>query len=420
MKADKTTVFAGLGGPSDGTDVPEWYREKTDLTGAECEAAPTLKETIHSLAKAKAVTPGYWDPEAEEFVKTPDKTAVVNPGWLGDGLDESEAGHALWAFAGSTYEPVNPMDMYGPFLAMARKHGLGDVYGHVEEYKLGGEVHIDLVLPSYTVDVDGTEYVLVFTTGYSHDLNRGLYVQFSAYNTETGAEWRQITDKRTCRHSKTATDKVATWWEDGIERAETATHNLATVVDEAMRYVIPLEGMPYTLTGFYEGLGIPARHEKSLADLAAGNVKAANTGGAEPDEATALALYEGLAEALTEEFEGKTDGTAATRHNRSANRLLFSPPSAEAKAIQYWQTELADQDTLDMDDREHKRALGERFGDTQAAIEHYEDTKETLKRLLNKSREDVEEPESETESEDEDAESTDEDGGDVEPGRAGA
>lgn len=401
MKAQQVIPFAGLGGPNGDTNVPEWYSEKLDLTRS--EDVDGFEDVIKAMEKAKAVTPAYKDPETGEYVDVPNKTAVANPAWFGEGREETERGHALWTFAGSTYEPVNPMEMYGPLLAKLRQKDLTGVYGRVEVYKFGGEVHMDLILPDYTVDVDGTEYVLALTSGYSHDLNRGLYAQFMAYNTETGGEWRQLTDKRTCRHSKKATGKVATWWEDGLDRAETATHRLATVVDEAMHYMVPFEGMPYNVAGFFEGLGIPAWGEKSLADLAANRVKAANTGGAEPAEATALALYEGLADTLTTDFGGMTASTAATSHNKAANNLLFSPPSAEAKVISYWQTELAEQESLTEDEETQRAALGERFGDTQAAIEHYESTKASLKRILNESREDAV-PAEEAEETDEEAE----------------
>lgn len=410
MKASDPIPFAGLGSPNGDTTIPEWYRDKLDLT--EGEDVADLTGLLHRMEKATSVTPAYKDPETGEYVDVEDKTAVVNPEWLGDGLDETDRGHALWAFAGSTYEPVNPMDMYGPLIAKLREKGITEVYGRAEVYKFGGEVHMDVALPDYTVDVDGTEYVLAFTTGYSHDLNRGLYVQFMAYNTETGGEWRMLTDKRACRHSKTATDKVAKWWETGIERAETAANRLSYVVDEAITYTVPFDGMPYTVAGFYEGLGVPASGDKSLADLAAEKVKA-ETGGAESAEATALALYEGLADTLTEHFGGKTAGTAATNHNKAANNILFSPPSAEAKAIQYWSTELAEQETLGEEDKRHKKALGERFGDTQAAIEHYEDTKDQLKRILTQSRPEAGEMAGE-DAEDPDEEEAETDGGEPE------
>lgn len=398
MQAQSHIPFGGLGGPDGRDDIPEWYRERLDLNK---DAEPDgLEDVIKAQEKATSVTPAYKDPESGEYVEVPDKTAVVNPAWLGDGLDETDRGHALWAFAGSRYEPVNPIDMYGPLLAMLRKRDVRDVYGRARVYKMGGEAHIDLVLPEHTFEVDGAEHVLALTTGYSHDLNRGLYVQVMAYNTETGSEWRQLTDKNTCRHSKKATKKVAKWWETALDNAETATHQLAQVVDEAMHYTVPFDGMPYNLAGFYEGLGIPAHGDKSLANLAAERVKSANTGGAEPDEATALAVYEGLADTLTMHFGGKAGSTAATSHNRAANHILFSPPSAESKVINYWQAELADQETLTEDEEVQRSALGERYGDAQAAIEHFEDTRESLKRILNRSphEEDEEEVTEETET----------------------
>lgn len=389
MNAQRHIPFGGLGGPNGSESLPEWYRERLDLT--EGEDPDGFETVINTMEKATDVTPAYKDPETGEFVEVPDKTAVVNPAWLGDGLEETDRGHALWAFAGSRYEPVNPMDMYGPLLAMLRQRDLTDVYGRGRVYKMGGEAHFDLVLPEHTFEVDGAEHVLALSTGYSHDLNRGLYVQVMAYNTETGAEWRQLTNKNTCRHSKKAPKRVAKWWSNALDNAGTATHHLATVVDEAMHYAVPFDGMPYNVTGFYEGLGIPSHGDKSLANLASERLKRTNTGGAEPAEATALALYEALADTLTMHFGGKTGSTAATSHNKAANNILFSPPSAEAKVISYWQTELAEQETLTGIEEDQRAALGERFGDAQAAIEHYEDTKQSLKRILNRSPAEAEE-----------------------------
>lgn len=377
MAKGDQTPFAGLVA-GDGTDMPEWYSERHGVTVA--EDPPDLRTVVEGLESVTDVTAGYKDPETDEWIEVPRRRAVVNPEWLGDGLEEANRGDALWQFASDQYTPVTPEDMWGPLVSVARRMDLS-VYGVVTEHRHGGEVHADLVLPDFRFEVGEDTYVLTYESGFSHYGDQSLYYSVGAVNERTGSMYRGMTDKETCPHRGSATDKVAAWWEDGLNRAEEATSTLGSVMREAMRYTVPLkgEGMPYNLGGFFEALKWP----DALAEAAAAHVKETNTGGAEPEEATALALYEGMAAAMTNEYEGKTGGYHLKRLNRKANKVLFSPPSAEAQVINYWQTQLAEQETLDMEERQQRTALGERYGDTQAAVEHYQDTKEQLKEILN-------------------------------------
>ena len=399
MVSSKQTPFAGLVA-GDGTDMPEWYSDKIGLSTGAVRELPALRGVVGrednegDLAGVTGVQAGYKDPESGEWVPVGDKQAVVNPEWLGEGLEETNRGHALWQFASDRYTPVPPEAMYGPLIDVARRMDLS-VFGFIEEYRHGGEVHVDLLLPDFRFDVGKDTYILNYTSGYSHFGDQSLYYEVGAVNERTGAEYRSLTDKESCPHRGDARDKVSAWWETAFNNAESATSTLGSVMREAMRYVVPLKGdpedpestpMPYNLTGFFEGLGWP----ESLAEAAASHVKDANDLPGEPEEATALALYEGMAAALTEDFGGKTGGYQIRRHNRKANKVLFSPPSAEATVINYWQTELAEQETLTMDERAAKQALGERYGDTQAAIEHYEDTKSQLKEILDEATTDAE------------------------------
>lgn len=392
MAKDHQTPFTGLVA-GDGTEMPEWYSSKLGLSTGEVRELHALREIIGrednqgDLAGVEGVTAGYKDPETGEWVEVPDKQAVINPAWKGEGLEETTRAHALWQFASDRYTPVPPEAMYGPLIDVARRMDLS-VFGVIEEYRHGGEVHVDLLLPDFRFDVGKDTYILNYTSGYSHYGDQGLYYEVGAVNERTGAEYRSLTDKESCPHRGDARDKVSAWWETAFTNAESATSTLGSVMREAMRYVVPLKGdpededataMPYNLTGWFEGLGWP----DGLAEAAAAHVKEANDLPGEPAEATALALYEGMATALTEDFGGKTGGYQIRKHNRAANKVLFSPPSAEASVIAYWQNELAEQETLDVEERAAKQALGERYGDTQAAIEHYEDTKSQLKEILN-------------------------------------
>lgn len=374
MGKGKQTPFAGLKAGSN-TAMPEWYRERHGVPVD--EDLPSLREVVDGLESVTDVVAGYKDPETDEWIEVPRRRAVVNPEWLGAGLEEVNRGDALWQFASDQYTPVPPEDMWGPLANVASRMDL-NVFGVVTEHRHGGEVHADLVLPDFRFDVGEDTYVLTYESGFSHYGDQSLYYTVGAVNERTGSMYRGMTDKETCPHRGRATDKVAAWWEDGLSNAEQATSTLGSVMREAMRYVVPFEGMPYNVVGFMEGLKWP----DALAEAAAEHVKSVNTGGAEPDEATALALYEGMAAAMTNEYQGKTGGYHLKRLNKRANKVLFSPPSAEATVINYWQTQLAEQETLDMEERQHRTALGERYGDTQAAVEHYQDTKEQLKEIL--------------------------------------
>ena len=392
MAHERKTPFAGF--TANGTDLPEWYSDKLGLSTAEGRSLPSLAEIVgvdaHGdaredggrLAGVKAVTPGYKDEESGEWVEVPDKRAVINPDWEGDGLADTQRAHALWQYASDRYTPVPPEGLLGPAIPVAVREDL-TTFGVVEEYRMGGEVHVTMVMPDFRYEVGEAEYVLTYTAGYSHFGDQSLYYEVGAINAETGVE-THLTERETCPHRGKARDKVAAWWESAFDNAESATSTLGSVMREAMDYVVPLKGgeegnpMPYSLSGFYQGLGFP----ESLADAAASHVKEANTGGAEPETATALALYEGIATALTEDINIKTGGYQIRDHNKTANKLLFSPPSAEAQVINFWQTKLAEQETLAVEERTAKKALGERYGDTQAAIEHYTETKRQLKDIL--------------------------------------
>ena len=392
MANAKTTPFAGF--TPNGTAMPEWYSDKLGLSTAETGDLPSLAGLVGvtedgeptedggMLAGVTGVTPGYKDEETGEWVEVNDKQAVINPEWEGDGLNNTSRGHALWQFASDRYTPVPPAGLLGPAVPVAVREGL-TTFGVVEEYRMGGEVHVTMVMPDFRYEVGEAEYVLTYTAGYSHFGDQSLYYEIGAINAETGVE-THLTERETCPHRGDARHKVAAWWESAWDNAEDATDSLGSVMREAMDYMVPLKGgeagnpMPYNLAGFYAGLGFP----DGLAEAAAGHVKEVNTAGAEPEEATALALYEGIATALTEDIDIKTGGYQVRDHNKRANKLLFSPPSAEAQVINYWQTQLAEQETLGLEERTAKKALGERYGDTQAAIEHYTETKRQLKDIL--------------------------------------
>lgn len=375
------TPFAGLDGrPDEGTDLPDWYQDKLDLTPDQASDAPTFQETVQSLAEATVVTPGYKDPETGEWVEVPRKSAVVNPEWLGDLSDNAMRDDALWSFRSDSYEPVNPMEMYGPLVAVARQYGATGAFGAAREYRQGGEVSIDLLFPSYTVG-DSDQYVMGIQTGYSHYGDQSLWTEVIAVDTDTGTEMRGLSERMSRVHVGDAADETAAYHDQTLDAIGNATDSLAQVMDEARRYEVPVDGLPYNVTGFYEALKLP----QYLCEEATVRL-VGEEGSRSPESVDAWSLYLSLATAITEEFDGK-DGSLLRRYNRRANDILFSPPSAESKAINYWQNELAGQETLSAEDEQAKTALAERYESAQEMVETYNDIKTTMKNLVEEATE---------------------------------
>lgn len=391
-KPQERIGFVGVSGPQSGADPSQWMNRlvQTDLHRHQ----GTLEDVVQHLQAEYDIAGRdvlYVEGEGGEIqyqVPAPDVEqegeatqtgyqALVNPAWEGHEADRPQD-TPVWHIATDQYTPVSPQDKYGPLLQTLWGNGSNtrDAFGEFRRYRNGGEIHADIWFPKITVTLAGERHIIGFNTGYDYFGGRALYCEVIAANIETGTALRGIADTKRRRHRGAAGADVAEWWEDMITRAEQATDALAKTVAEAQSYDVEFSALPITSEQYLLAQFSGTEYLAEVADeyLA---------GGSTPDQASAWALYDAMATALTNEFEGKDGSAALRKYLRRANEQLFSPPSAERTAMQ-WLEEyegLAGQQDLEGEEiqaqlREHRISLGD-------AVDQYESTKETLKRMLN-------------------------------------
>jgi len=340
------TRIGGIATDYNPTHTPSAYRANADHTAG-------LRGAIDRLQTATTIPLGYKDPETDEWVEVQGHVAVVNPDWLGDGLEDCPKNDALWSPRSDNYDPANPEDCWVPLIHAARDYGVSEVFGQVREYRVGGEMHMDVFFPELTVpfpdataadedktDDEKADLVLGVTTGTDHFGATTLYSRVIAFDPNTGTVLRNLTEKRRRKHVKPAGEdagrsaqQVAAWWVEEFERMETVTDSLFQAILDAQEYEIDFAGIPFTPTDFYDAVGVPEDYaEKAHARL----------GGDRVDDAavTAWDLHAALTATLEAEFGGKTDGYALGRHIGTANTILFEPPRMEERAIDSWRTDL--------------------------------------------------------------------------------
>lgn len=383
--------FRSIGQPSDTTDFEPWMNS---LTTADVEDTDTLQDVVQHLDasydiegrpvqyvegggdQAYAVTAP--DTDAAGEAQGTGYQALVNPAWEGaENADERPQNTPVWHIATDEYSPVSPMDKYGPGLAALRGNGTETkaVFGEARLYRNGGEMHLDMWLPGVTVTLAGDEYVIGIQTGYDYFGGTALYAEIVAARKETGTQMRGITDKRRRSHRGQASQDVADWWRVMLEQAEAATDGLRKTVAEAQEYTVDFTALPITseqyLLALFDGT-------QSYAELADERL----AGGSTPDECSAWTLYSAMAETLTEDFDGKDESAALRKYLRGANEQLFSPPAAE-RTVAGW---LEDWDELegqqDLTGEQIQAQLRDHRMGLDSAVKQYQDTKRTLKRML--------------------------------------
>lgn len=383
--------FRSIGGPSGTTDFEPWMNS---LTTADVEDAPPLQEVVQHLdaeydIEGRSVQYVEGGGEQAYAVTAPDTDtageaqgtgyqALVNPAWEGqENEDVRPQNTPVWHIATDEYSPVSPMDKYGPGLAALRANGddTEQVFGEARLYRNGGEIHLDMWLPEITVDLAGDEYIIGIQSGYDYFGGTALYATIVAAKRSTGTLMRGVTDERRRSHRGSAQQDVAAWWQVMLEQAEAATDGLRQVVAEAQAYEVDFTELPIT----------SEQYLLALFDGTASYAEAADerlAGGKTPDSCSAWALYHAMAQTLTEDFDGKDGSAALRKYLRGANEQLFSPPAAErtvAEWLENWD-DLEGQQDLEGEEiqaklRDHRLGL-------DSAVKQYENTKETLKRML--------------------------------------
>lgn len=383
--------FRSIGGPSGTTDFEPWMNS---LTTADVADAPPLQDVVQHLdaeydIEGRSVQYVEGGGEQAYAVTAPDTDtageaqgtgyqALVNPAWEGqENEDVRPQNTPVWHIATDEYSPVSPMDKYGPGLAALRANGddTEQVFGEARLYRNGGEIHLDMWLPEISVDLAGDEYIIGIQSGYDYFGGTALYATIVAAKKSTGTLMRGVTDERRRSHRGSAQQDVAAWWQVMLEQAEAATDGLRQVVAEAQAYEVDFTELPITSEQYLLALfdGTASYAEAADERLAGGNT---------PDSCSAWALYHAMAQTLTEDFDGKDGSAALRKYLRGANEQLFSPPAAErtvAEWLENWD-DLEGQQDLEGEEiqallRDHRLGL-------DSAVKQYENTKETLKRML--------------------------------------
>lgn len=383
--------FRSIGQPSGTTEFEPWMN---NVTRAEVECADTLQDVVQYLdaeydIEGRPVQYVEGGGEQAYAVTAPDTDtvgeaqgtgyqALVNPAWEGAAnADSRPTNTPVWHIATDEYSPVSPMDKYGPGLAALRGNGTETeaVFGEARLYRNGGEMHLDIWLPGVTVTLAGDEYVVGIQSGYDYYGGTALYAEIVAARKDTGTQMRGITKKRRRSHRGTAQQDVAAWWRIMLEQAEAATDGLRKTVAEAQEYTVDFEALPVTseqyLLALFDGTDSYAQAaDERLA------------GGTTPDECSAWALYHAMAETLTADFDGKDESAALRKYLRGANEQLFSPPAAE-RTVAEWLEGYDDLDgQQDLTGEEIQAQLRDHRMGLENAVQQYQDTKQTLKRML--------------------------------------
>lgn len=332
-------TFGGL--DYDEGDVPSGYRATVGATQGASQSFPTLRDVLRDMSDRfgiEARTAYYEDPE-RGFVEVPNRVVTVNPAWLGEGLADAPQNSAAWTTASDEYATLDAMDQFGPLLPMARTHELDDVFGHVRAYRNGGQVSLEVFFRGLTgddPDTDEPRYILGFEGGFDYYLGQSLRATVIAYDTETGAVMRGLSERYSTPHRGDAEDRMAEWFDDMIHRAERVGQTLYQVVAEARDYHVNLNELPLDVREFYEAVGFPS---STVAKPAAELVRNART-------PTAWELYEPVTLVLSREYDGKVGGSALRDHASRANELLYTPAKAEQAALRQAAEQFEDQETL--------------------------------------------------------------------------
>lgn len=429
---DNTTIFGGLDRNDNRSGrVPDWYRAMTDTRGVD---APNLRDALLGLELATKVPLAYVDEvdlpsdvsefvaavtqaaqsastvddvlEAVGIIESEKYRALVNPRWLGkQNRDAADKGDALWQPPTHQYVPVNPIDAYGPLLAVTRAKGHGDaqVFGEIREWNFGGEVHMDIFFDDIRTRIpNGPEFIWGVTTGYDFRGYVSHYAHLIAVDPERKVVYRRLypnAGKR--RHigslagDESATDDIASWWSDIFDHLEAATNALLSTVAAARAHTIDMA--PYTDPSvLFEGNGLAKYSAEAAGRL---HVEMpANT-------VTAFDAFTAASATIFESFDGKDDGNAAKDYTNAANRFLFSPSSAEAKALGRQKDLYDDRDSLTVDEQADRADVVERIDSLGTATTTARTFRKRLRDILEAAKEAAEDDEADDDGEQTDLES---------------
>jgi len=371
--------FAGL---HERTTMPEAWAEYLGIpTGAKrptTDDSVALTEAVKTLAREYNVEErpvAFKNSESQSWEGTGRAIALVNPAWEDD-PDEN----AVWDVPTSAYTSAGPNDIYGPLTAVLSRLEATDVFGQIRLYRHGGEMQIDLFIPTTTVETEeGTELTLGLSTG--HDYFRGTthYAEIISFNHEINSVMRGLTDRRKRKHTGESDSDVAEWWGDTIGMMDEVSDTLFGVIANAREYEIDIADIPVDGTEFFDHLGLPRGRGDGdyLAGAAAENARLTPS-----NPRSGYELYKAGVRAIEDEFDGKTGAAAFNSHLQAVNRLLFEPPGAEDAVLAEVQREYEGVGSLDDGENTAVETIRERRDTIQEGVEFFESHRERLRTML--------------------------------------
>lgn len=251
--------------------VPTWFKQEQDVASARrSNRTASFDGVVNVLTDEYGATKRscYYEDEAQggKF-EVPHRRVLINPAWEGeDALDDAPQNHAAWTTVSDEYAPVDADDALGIIPAVASDFGYDDLYGVVDAYRNGGEVVAEIVLDDLRVEYEDTEYVLGFEAGYDHYGSTSVWARLLAYNTETGACLRHLSDRMTCRHrGEDIVERVRPWYENLLEKAERLGDRMYEVVAEADAHEIDIRALPFDMQTWFSAPGYPDSYAEDAA-----------------------------------------------------------------------------------------------------------------------------------------------------------
>lgn len=371
--------------------APEWYVEQmNDASAYDTESFESVISQLHEVAVREVFTR---DEETGEFVRTDNAVALVNP------AKEGTTAERVYNTATNAYDPVQPTEIFEPLLEAASEHGAGEqMFGHLRGYDYGGvegsEVHADMFFPEWTVDLPGEspDVILGVQAGYDYKSGTRIYAEPIALNTGSQTVMRSLADAHKRSHRKSpdkddgeTADEVAAWWGSTFERLDRVSDTLFQVVMDADEHMVSFEGIPFSPADGLRLMGLP----EGLANYAAAQLPGdtENT----HKEVSAWELHEAAMLALTEHYDGKTDGKSMKDHVALANRWLTRPNSAEQSMYRAMDEELQtdeEQTTLGFhpgksgEEHEARKEIRERAKTVAEKAEEEERLSEKVRRMM--------------------------------------
>lgn len=397
-KQTNRIVFDGLDNADGHGHIPTWYRDRNGANSA--TQLPNFMSAVQSLPRATKLRTGYYDTDADEWREAGYYRVLANPEWLGDGLANAPDGRddAVWHIPTVGYDLVNPVDAYGPLVAMFRRAGIVGAFGVIREYGHGKEVHLDIFFRDLDARTGKTDFLFGLTTGYDFTGRQSHYTRVAALNMTDRHVMRHLTDAEKRRSAKSRTagsagktaEQLADWWATEVDRLDNATDVMLAVVAEARDYYIA-DSYGFDAAEFYEAQGLPEylAAGDSTREGATGRLRKRTLPNDERGW-SAWDLYRAGAAAVSEDYDGK-DGTRSLRSHMSAvNRILFEPAQAESKALNAVASRLQKQATLGGGQSSKLQTVRERHESLAEARDSARSMRDRLSEMLDAAEEDTE------------------------------